>query len=256
MEPTASWRRSVAERPLEGRRIVVTRVREQSQPLAEALERLGARVAVVPLIGIEPAEGLESTTGPFEDYDWVVFTSANGVTAVRDRLAEAGIDGVKVAAVGPATAEAARRLGVEPSFVPQRYAANEIAAGLEPLEEARVLLPQADIASPRLAEELRRRGAIVDAIAAYRTIAIEPTSSGLSALMRADAVVLASGSAARSFAAWVGRDGGERALLVCIGSTTAEAAREVGLPVGLVADEATSGGIIRALVAHFGEKRR
>lgn len=244
----------MAERPLAGKRIVVTR--PESKPLAEALERLGAEVSIVPLIEIRPVEdprALDAAVEDLRDYDWVVFTSVNGVEAVGERLNL--IDHrAEVAVVGPVTAEAVRALGVEPSFVAQR-ASEDIAAGLGQLDGARVLLPQADIADPRLAEELRERGATVDAVVAYRTAQVEPALWGALPLRIADAIILASGSAVRSLASIAASfEGlGGSTLLVCIGPKTASVAREVGLPVGLVADETTADGIIRALVGHFGE---
>jgi len=230
---------------------MITRPRKQAAGLAEALERLGAAVSVVPLIEIEPV-ALDSAS--VEAYDWIVFTSANGVRAVRDQLVDGLPDGVRIAAVGPATADACRGFGAEPSFVPEVYAAEEIAAGLGLLDGRRVLLPQADIASPRLAEELRARGAIVDAVIAYCVVAVEPSPADVAQLQGGfDAILLTSGSAARSLARSSVRDAVEGALHVCIGPKTAEVARKVGLPVGLVAHEATSDGIIQALVTHFEE---
>ena len=247
---TAYWRRFVAEQPLSGRRIVVTR--PEAQELADELERLGAEVTIVPLIEMLPPEdrhALEDAIARFAAYDWIVLTSVNGVAAVAKGLAGLGGD-ARVAAVGPVTADAIRSHGVEPAFVAAR-ASDDIAAGLGPLEGMRVLLPQADIADPRLAEELRGQGAEVDTLVAYRTVLVEPPMWGILPLRIADAVVLASGSACRSLAAAGGAGGG--AMLVCIGPKTAKVAREVGLKVGLVADETTSDGIIRALVSHFGE---
>lgn len=236
--------------PLYGVRIVITR--PEAKPLADELERLGAEVTVVPLIEIRPAEGraLEDAIDSMETYDWIVLTSVNGVAAVAQGLAGLGGD-ARVAAVGPVTAAAIRELGVEPAFVATR-ASDDIAAGLGDLEGLRVLLPQADLAEPHLADELRGRGAHVEAIVAYRTILVEPPMWGILPLRIADAVVLASGSACRSLAAAGGAGGG--AMLVCIGPKTAKVAREVGLKVGLVADEATSEGIIQALVNQFGDK--
>lgn len=236
--------------PLYGVRIVITR--PEAKPLADELERLGAEVTVVPLIEIRPAEGraLEDAIDSMETYDWIVLTSVNGVAAVAQGLAGLGGD-ARVAAVGPVTAAAIHELGVEPAFVATR-ASDDIAAGLGDLEGLRVLLPQADLAEPHLADELRGRGAHVEAIVAYRTILVEPPMWGILPLRIADAVVLASGSACRSLAAAGGAGGG--AMLVCIGPKTAKVAREVGLKVGLVADEATSEGIIQALVNQFGDK--
>ena len=236
--------------PLYGVRIVITR--PEAKPLADELERLGAEVTVVPLIEIRPAEGraLEDAIDTMGTYDWVVLTSVNGVAAVAQGLAGLGGD-ARVAAVGPVTADAIRDHGVEPAFVATR-ASDDIAAGLGDIEGLRVLLPQADLAEPHLADELRGRGAHVEAVVAYRTVLVEPPMWGILPLRIADAGVLASGSACRSLAAAGGAGGG--AMLVCIGPKTAKVAREVGLKVGLVADEATSDGIIQALVDQFGDK--
>ena len=236
-------------RPLYGVRIVVTR--PESKSLAEELERLGAEVTIVPLIEIRPAEGraLEDAIDTMSSYDWIVLTSVNGVAAVAKGLT--GVAGSQVAAVGPVTAAAIQELGIEPAFVAKR-ASDDIAEGLGDLTGKRVLLPQADIAEPHLAEELRGRGADVETVVAYRTILVEPPMWGILPLRIADAVVLASGSACRSLAAAGGAGGG--AMLVCIGPKTAKVAREVGLKVGLVADETTADGIIQALVDQFGDR--
>ena len=240
----------MAEQPLAGRRIVVTR--PEAKSLADELERLGAEVTIVPLIEIRDAEdrhALEDAIERFTSYDWIVLTSVNGVAAVAAGLA--GLrNSTRVAAVGPVTADAIRAHGVEPAFVASR-ASDDIAGGLGTLDGARVLLPQADIAASHLADELRGKGAEVDVVVAYRTVLVEPPMWGILPLRIADAVVLASGSACRSLADAGGAGGG--AMLVCIGPKTAKVAREVGLKVGLVADETTSDGIIQALVSHFGE---
>jgi uroporphyrinogen-III synthase len=239
----------VADQPLSGRRIVVTR--PEAQSLADELERLGAEVTIVPLIEILPPEdqhAVEAAIANFTSYDWIVLTSVNGVAAVAKGLP--GLAGPRLAAVGPVTADAIRSHGLEPAYVATR-ASDDIAAGLGDLDGRRVLLPQADIADPHLADELRGKGAQVDIVTAYRTVLVEPPMWGILPLRIADAVVLASGSACRSLAAAGGAGGG--AMLVCIGPKTAKVAREVGLKIGLVADETTSDGIIRALVSHFGE---
>ncbi len=245
----------MADRPLEGRRIVVTRARDQAGPLTQALEGLGATVLVVPLIQIDPIEDLEILKSSMRDlhrYDWLVVTSANGVAALAGWAGfQWLLRNVQVAAVGPATAAALRHLGVEPAFVPERFAAEEIASGLSPVEGVRVLLAQGELADPHLAQELQKRGARVNEIHTYRTVEVEAAEAELAKLRAADAVVLMSGSAARSLAL---QGGAGNALVVCIGPKTAQVAREVGLPVGLVAEEATAEGIIQALVSHFGER--
>jgi uroporphyrinogen III methyltransferase/synthase len=238
----------VVEAPLAGRRVAVTRPREHAGFLTGRLAELGAEVDVVPLISIEPVE----QGGDFAElverggHDWVVFTSANAVRAVGALLPAAK---ARFAAVGPVTGETLRELGLEPSFVPERFAAEEIAAGLEPLEGARVLLPQSEIAESLLADELRARGASVDVVEAYRTVARRPPEAEIETLRAAEAILLASGSAARSLAAL--ESIGDTVVL-CIGPKTAAVAREAGLEVALVADEATAEGMIEALVSHFG----
>ena len=241
----------MAERPLDGKRVVVTRPQEHAGPLVTALEQFGAEVWVVPLIAVAPLEDDGDLRRLVEsgDHDWIVFTSANAVRAVGGAL---GRLNARVAAIGPATAGEVRGGGVEPAFVPDRFAAAEIADGLEPLAGARVLLPQSEIAEPSFADGLRARGAIVDVVDAYRTVALEPSAADLARLRRADAILLASGSAARSLAATGPRS--ESTLVVCIGPSTAEAARAAGLEVHLVAEDATGQGMIRALVAHYGKR--
>jgi hydroxymethylbilane synthase len=241
------------EGPLQGRLVVVTRPREQSAALAEALEHAGATVVVVPLIAIAPAvdaRPLEVVARSIGRYDWVVFTSANAVAAVGALGVDLG--SVRVAAVGPATADAIRRLGAGPAFVPERHASEDIAAGLGSIDGQRVLLPQGDLADGSLADELRARGAAVDAVVAYRTLEATPTRAGLARLGRADAVVLASGSAVRSLVRNVPDLTWEERVPVYIGPKTAEVGRAVGLPDGIVAEDATADGIIQALVSHFG----
>ncbi len=241
----------MADNPLAGRRIVVTR--PEAKPLVDELVGLGAEVTLVPLIEIRPADdrrALEDALARLETYDWLILTSVNTVAALGDSLHVGLSPRVRVAAIGPVTADAIRERGVEPAFVATR-ASEDIAGGLGRIEGSRVLLPQADIADPHLADELRGKGAEVDAVIAYRTVLVEPPMWGILPLRIADAVVLASGSACRSLAAAGGA--GEGVLLVCIGPKTAKVAREVGLKVGLVADETTSDGIIRTLVTHFGE---
>ena len=240
----------MAERPLEGRRIVVTRPREHAGALTGRLEQLDAEVTIVPLIAIAPLEDDSELTALVEhgDHDWIVFTSANAVRAAGPGLESAR---ARAAAVGPATAQALRDAGVEPAFSPDVFAALEIADGLEPLSGARVLLPQSEIAEPVLADELRARGATVDAVEAYRTVPRDATEAELEDVRAADAVVLMSGSAARGLAQ---QGGAGSVLVVCIGPRTAEAASDAGLAVGLTAHEATAEGIIEALSSHFGER--
>jgi len=250
---------------LSGVRIAVTRPREQGEELAAALAALGAEPVVAPAIRIEPAPDpapLDRALAACESYDWVVFTSANGVAAVRGRLEALGLPlgalaTARIAAVGPATAAAVRELGVEPAFVPDVHRAEEIPAGLGDLTGARMLLPQAEAPAVDLASLLEAGGADVDAVVAYRTVAADLTPETRAALARGiDVLLLASGSAARAVAAAARaheevRLAVERALVVCIGPRTAETARQVEFSVGFVVEEHTTEGLIRALLARL-----
>lgn len=235
----------------------MTRPHEHAGQLVAGLERLGAHVSVVPLIAVAELDDDGELRRLVEHggHDWIVFTSTNAVAAVGSVVTQVR---ARIAAVGPATAAAVRALGVEPAFVPDRFAAAEIADGLEPLAGAYVLLPQSEIAERSFADGLRARGATVDVVDAYRTLEREPPASELVELGRADAILLASGSAARSLASLALSEAGAepaepRALVVCIGPSTAAVAQEVGLGVGIVAREATAEGMIQALVSHFQE---
>ncbi len=165
-------------RPLSGRRIVITRAAEQAAGLSRLLEAEGAEVVTLSAISIEPAAdaaALDRALAQIERYQWVIFTSANGVRAFVERMRRVALDwrafkGVRLGAIGPATAEALRASGVQPDFMPDEYVAEAITAGIGAVAGQRILLPRADIAREALAVELRRLGAEVEEIAAYRTV--------------------------------------------------------------------------------------
>jgi uroporphyrinogen-III synthase len=184
-------------------------------------------------------------------FDWVVFTSVQGVESFVERLIAAGrgakdLGARKVAAIGPRTAEALRAREIEPSLVPAEYVAEAILAEIGDVTGRRVLLPRADIARAALADGLRERGATVVEIAAYRTV-----GSGVRppALEGVDAVTFTSSSTVRYFVDSGAAVGAAR--VVCIGPVTAGTARELGLTVHAVAEEYTEDGLIRALEGAF-----
>lgn len=233
---------------LKGRRIVITRPEGDARRLAGRLEALGAIPVLVPAIDIrftDPPE-LDAALAEIALYDWVVFTSRNGVEAVFRRTAN--VRGPKVAAIGPATADALRRHGMEPDLVPSEYVAEAVLDALGDVRGLRILLPRADIAREALPSGLRERGAIVDVIAAYRTESGGPTADpGESA----DAITFTSSSTVRGFLR--GGTVPRGAKVVCIGPITAATAREMGLTVDYVAEEYTEDGLIAALIAAFAE---
>ncbi len=255
--------------PLAGRRIVVTRAAAQADDLLAQLRALGAEPLACPAIAITaPTDfaALDAALGAIADYDWVIFTSVNGVSAVLDRLAVQGrapsaLAGPRIAAIGPGTAGALAAAGLPPAFVPGRFVTEALVAEIGDVAGRRVLLPRADIARPALALGLRARGAFVDEITAYCTVPAElPT--GIAAALRAgqvDAITFTSSSTVRYFLSALapagvtvtGLQGPERPAVVCIGPITAATARARGLPVDAVAAEYTIPGLVAALVRWF-----
>lgn len=205
-------------------RVVVTRPRDQAGPLVKRLEELGHEVVECPLIEIEPLPGPIDVNG----YDWVIVTSPNGA---RELVSRASGDLPQVAAVGPGTAETLKELGVEPAFVPRVSSQDGLLAEF-PRPAGRVLFAAAEGARRKPIEEL---GA--DFVALYTTRLVTPT-----ARPEGDLVVLASGSAARSFAQL-----GVEIPAVTIGPQTSEAARAAGLRVLAEAETHDLDGLISAV---------
>jgi uroporphyrinogen III methyltransferase/synthase len=262
---TAERLRWVDLRPLAGRRIVITRAAEQAAGLSSLLEAEGADVLTLAAISIEPAEeysALDGALQQIERYHWVIFTSANGVRAFVERLNHADLDwrafkGVRLGAIGPATAEALRASGARPDFMPDEYVAEAIIAGIGEVAGQRVLLPRADIAREALAVELRRMGAEVEEIAAYRTVTRRLDAQVVTDALaqHPDAITFTSSSTVRGFvAALPGMPAAEAlrgVVVACIGPITAQTAREVGLTPQIIAQEYTMPGLTRALVSYF-----
>jgi uroporphyrinogen III methyltransferase / synthase len=259
------------ERPLFGRRVVVTRPREQAGDLARALEDAGAEVVLFPTIAIAPPldpVALDRAVAVSAGYDWIVFTSANGVRAFFARFAAQQRDvrelaPVRLAAIGPETAAELERRLLRPAVVPLEYRAEGLLEALagEDLRGRRILLPRAAGARPVLPETLVERGASVDEVIAYRAVApADADVPGLRAALAAgdiDAVTFTSSSTVRHFVELVGRDtiaslgGARRPVVACIGPVTAETAREAGLAVDVCPVEYTAPSLAAALVDHF-----
>ncbi|HET9495770.1 MAG TPA: uroporphyrinogen-III synthase [Chloroflexia bacterium] len=255
---------------MQGRRIVVTRAREQAASLVERLRELGAEPLECPAISIAPLEDfsqLDAAVARLDSYDWVIFTSVNGARALVSRLGAAGksvgdLCTRRIAAIGPATEAELRQIGCEPAFVPDTYVAEAIIEQIDDVEGRCILLPRADIARQALATGLRERGATVDEVAAYRTVHAGGAGS-LAALLSGgtiDAVTFTSSSTVRYTVEGMVEAGLDRAgavemlnrtAVVCIGPVTAATAADLGLRVSAVADEYTTEGLVSALVALF-----
>ncbi len=256
--------------PLKGKRIVVTRAREQSASLVERLRGLGALPIECPAIRIAPLSDFARLDAAIEDltsYDWVIFTSVNGVQAVASRLAELGkgatlLSTRKLAAIGPATRARLEELGLAPTFMPDSYVAEAIIEQIGDMGGCRVLLPRADIARRALAQGLRARGAQVDEVAAYKTLHGEGAAALLHMLRAGsiDAVTFTSSSTVRhTISSLIQAGTGNQeaitlmnsAAVVCIGPITAATAAECGLNVSAVAEEYTANGLVKILAQLF-----
>ena len=239
-------------RPLFGRRVVVTRAREQASDLAERLVALGAEVVELPTIEIvDPSDGgaaLLEAGGQLSSYDWVVFSSARAVTQLCGLLHDARSFGpVRVAVVGAATADALRAFGVVADLVPERFVAEGLVEAFPP-GSGRVLLPQAAVAREALVDGLRAKGWHVDVVEAYRTERVVPDPAVVDAARIADAVTFTSSSTVRHFVDAVGVEE-VPPVVACIGPITAETAEHLGLHVDVVAEVSTVDGLVDALVA-------
>ncbi len=263
---------SVESKSLAGKRIVVTRARQQAAGLTQLLENAGACVLEVPTIRIEPPDSwdpLDRAIGELGDFHWVIFTSVNGVEIFRERLEASGRDlrtlsGARIAAIGPATARALHRWGREPEVVPREYRAeallerlrNEVRAG------DRVLIPRAAEARDLLVAGLTGLGAHVTEVPAYRT---RPVRDGADRLRQAlqsggiDAITFTSSSTVRNFASLFSPDERDELLtgvvIASIGPITARTGAEYGLATRVMPKEYTIPALARALIDYFRKER-
>ncbi|HLZ68361.1 MAG TPA: uroporphyrinogen-III C-methyltransferase [Dehalococcoidia bacterium] len=253
-------------RPLWGRRVLVTRTRQQASGLRRLLEERGAEVIELPALEIvetvSPAL-MRRIGGALNggDYGWVVFTSANGVELFFRHLREHGRDArsfrdASVCAIGPGTAQALAERGILADLVPEEYVAEGIIAAMQPsdLRRRRVLVPRAENARPELVAGLRRLGAEVEEVPLY--VSRVPATPDESALARVragevDVVTLASSSTVTHLLGMLGGDPAplRGAVIACIGPVTANTARRLGLRVDVVAETFSIPGLVTALEA-------
>jgi uroporphyrinogen III methyltransferase/synthase len=233
----------LADGPLAGRTIAVTRARPQASALADRLRGLGATVIEAPAIRIEPIDADLPAIG---DYDLLCLTSPNGVRRLFEIVADArSLAGPRVAAIGPGTAAALRERGVVADVVPERSVAEGLVAALEGIAVRRALLVRGEEGRDVLPDALRERGASVDIAAVYRTVPVALSPEQRDAALAADDLVFASASAARAFHAAAGTLAGPR--LVSIGPATSAAIRDLGYEPAIEADEHTPDGLVAVL---------
>jgi uroporphyrinogen III methyltransferase/synthase len=251
--------------PLFGKRVLVTRTGRGAETFAQTLAARGARAILAPTIAIRPPDDLLAAHRAIDElssYDWLVFTSANAVDAFFDRLHSLDADarylgGIRLAAIGTKTAERLAGNGLRTDIVPAAFVGEEIARAL--IEAARlgdrVLIYCAQGARDVLPTMLANAGLKPTVVAAYRTVTLNDPAYAAKAL-QADALTFTSASTVRGFVELLGGD--VRALeaargrvVACIGPVTAQAARDAGLQVDVIADTFTADGLADALEAHF-----
>ena len=263
-------------RPLFGRRVLVTRPREQAAELVDRLSALGADPVEAPMIRIVPPDDLtplRRAAAEPDAFDWIVFTSANAVEAFMTVLLDGARDvralkGPQLCTVGTGTAERLAEYGIKVDLVPEEFRAEAVVAALATrttLDGARVLLPRADIAREVIADELRAAGALVTDVIAYRTVLEDTHREGDPDVYRMlleggiDVVTFTSASAVRNFAKVYGRDQAADLLkstaVAAIGPVTADAAAQLGIHVTIQPTTYTVAGLVDAIAAHYSEIR-
>ncbi|HEY3019098.1 MAG TPA: uroporphyrinogen-III synthase, partial [Solirubrobacteraceae bacterium] len=235
-------------RPLAGRRVAVTRARAQASALAARLRALGADVVEAPAIRIEP---LPVAVPDLPAYDLLCLTSPNGVHRLFEEVRDArALAGPRIAVIGPGTARALREHGVEADVVPERSVAESLVDALRDVPVGRALIARAEEARDVLPDALRERGAEVDVLALYRTVAEPLDAAARAAALGADYATFTSASSVRFFAEAAGGLEGPR--LVSIGPATSAELRRLGAEPDLEAAEHTPDGLVAALVADAG----
>lgn len=257
-------------RPLAAKRIVVTRAAAQAARLLDKLRAEGAIPVAAPAIRILPPDdssNLRDAADALGTFDWVVFTSANGVRALlASRESDAAWPkSLKVAAVGNATARALTDAGIDVDFQPSAAVAEALGRELPIVSGNAILWPRGDLASIELAAALAARGARVTDVVAYRTVADVELLGIVDALRdrRVDAITFSSASTVRHVVEGLAAAGvrierlpaGTRPLIVCIGPVSAAAARECGLPVDGIANPSDDDGLVAALIHSFANRR-
>ncbi|CAB5098010.1 Uroporphyrinogen-III methyltransferase (EC / Uroporphyrinogen-III synthase (EC [Olavius algarvensis associated proteobacterium Delta 3] len=256
------------DRALLGKRIVVTRARQQASDVVQRLSEMGAAVLECPTIEIVPPSDwsdLDRAIARLSDYQWIVFTSVNGVGYFFKRLFELGKDvrslgHFHTAAIGPATAARLGEFGLTTDIIPESYRAESVIAAFEKedVNGQRILLPRAAEARPILPAELAKMGAAVDEITVYQTRAVEDEAGQLAAELdagRVDMVTFTSSSTVRNFKALIPEDRFsslmEHVIVASIGPITSDTAKELGFDVHIEAKHFTIPGLIDAILDYY-----
>jgi uroporphyrinogen III methyltransferase/synthase len=261
------------EKPLAGKKVLITRTREQSGDFAAQLKKLGAGVVEFPTIEIAPPtrwNEVDQAVDRLKSYDWIIFTSANGVSFFWQRLKERGKSlrlplSLKVCAIGPATASQLRRKGVSVSYIPEEFIAESILDGFkrQRMEGKRILLARAKKARDVLPKGLKKMGADVDVVEVYRTVRPKGGSKRMKKLLteeKIDVITFTSSSTVNHFAELLKKQDFKNLVkgiaVACIGPVTARTARERGLKVQIQPKEYTIPALARAIAEYFSPPKR
>jgi uroporphyrinogen III methyltransferase/synthase len=261
-------KRSVSPEVLRGKRILVTRARSQAVSLVQRIESLGGEVVEFSTIEIRPPESygpLDQAINQIGSYDWLIFTSVNGVEQFLNRFETLGkkiadLAGIEVGAIGPETAKRLTTAQIQPSLVPKQYQAEGILEALisETVLGKRILIPRAAKARDILPETLRQWGARVDVVEAYQTVLPEVDVSALCKLLRdgtIDMITFTSSSTATNFAAMLCDQDLprllSRAVIACIGPITRKTVEDLGMRPEVVSEEFTIPGLVSAMIDYF-----
>jgi uroporphyrinogen III methyltransferase/synthase len=265
--PVATLRNEIAwfdRRPLFGKRVVVTRASAQAGSLTGRLSAAGAGVLEMPATRIEPGDAamLRRTIDRLSDFDWLVLTSQNAVRILWNALRDAGRDaralaGLRVAAVGPATADALLERGIAVDVTPERFVAESLVAALAAradIRGARVLYAAAESARDVLPRGLEELGAAVERVELYRSVIDADGAAAFRerlAASGADVVTFTSASGVKAFVDAAGAGAASGMLVASIGPITTAAARDAGLNVAIEASTSTIDGLADAVIEHF-----
>lgn len=258
--------------PLFGKKILVTRSREQASELSELLQERGASPIEFPTIEFIPPASWTDVDHCLKQiiaYDWLIFTSVNGVRFLLQRMSTLGMDirdlkGPRICAIGPKTAEALRNLNLRVDFVPREYRAESILEkwqGLN-LKGKRFLIPRAKIARDILPEKLRQAGALVDVVEVYQTVLAQKDKEKVRLMLKdkmISAITFTSSSTVSNFAEIFGKEVGELVAgipVATIGPITAATAKSLGMETSVMPKEYTIPALVEALVAYFAENSK
>ncbi|MFC2014531.1 uroporphyrinogen-III C-methyltransferase [Chloroflexota bacterium] len=253
-------------RPLFGKRVLVTRAGHQASTLSQLLAGRGAQpveLSAIEIQAIEDTKELDGIILTLKHYNWIIFTSANAVEAFWNRLHELKkdsriLDGIKLGAIGPATRQALENEGIIPDYVPESYSNEGVIAGLnkQNISGQQFLLPRADIADKALTDGLIQLGASVQEVAAYRTVPATESLTRAKDMLLAGEIDVITFTSSSTISNLISAFAGEPltlngAKVACIGPKTAETAVKAGLKIDIMAAEQTIPGLVTAIEEYF-----